>query len=583
MTPILILDNGASTIKAGFANNDEQPRLVPNAVVKSKGGGSKLYIGQDIETCDDFFGIYYRRPFERASSATSRPGILTDWDTEKAVWDNLFSPECLNVDTRATSLLVTEPYFNLPSVQDTYDQLVFEEYEFKSYLRTPAAPLAQYGPLFAQRDMPPPECYILVDSGFSFTHVIPVMKGKVLTPSIKRLVYVQPLQLTIVHVRFFHRIDIGGKLLTNYLKEIVSFRHWDMMEHFYVMNEVKEKCCFVSSSFSSDLESCRLHPRRNPIVQEYVLPDFGARMKGYIRSGPNAAPRTSLKDSSADPSPMDLDGAISQSLKQDGTEPVLYMANERFTVPEVLFHPSDIGLHQSGLPETIAKCIYSLNVPDDIRGLFWANIGLVGGNFCMEGIVPRLKTELRALAPPEAHVGIYEAKDPVTATFESLHSFSPSTSYSAKCVTKEEYLEGGTNMCRRKFTQNWELGFDLGNDAKNRHSDASHPNQASHEAHNTSTPMTDVEDVEVLTLDDGVDNDTEVDPTSTDKGLMGKRRRRSATMSEANTKEGLMVSRRGKSGVKGSGSGGKARVGSQARGRGVNSNSLSKEAAKTVQ
>lgn len=53
------------------------------------------------------------------------------------------------------------------------------------------------------------------------------------------------------------RIDIGGKLLTNHLKEIVSFRHWDVMEHTYVMNEVKEACCYVSTSFASDLETCQ--------------------------------------------------------------------------------------------------------------------------------------------------------------------------------------------------------------------------------------------------------------------------------------------------------------------------------------
>ena len=34
-----------------------------------------------------------------------------------------------------TSLLVTEPYFNLPNVAETYDQMIFEEWEFASYYR----------------------------------------------------------------------------------------------------------------------------------------------------------------------------------------------------------------------------------------------------------------------------------------------------------------------------------------------------------------------------------------------------------------------------------------------------------------
>jgi hypothetical protein len=53
------------------------------------------------------------------------------------------------------------------------------------------------------------------------------------------------------------RIDVGGKLLTNHLKELVSFRQWNMMEETYIVNDVKEKCCYVSTQFSADLETCR--------------------------------------------------------------------------------------------------------------------------------------------------------------------------------------------------------------------------------------------------------------------------------------------------------------------------------------
>ena len=61
------------------------------------------------------------------------------------------------------------------------------------------------------------------------------------------------------------RIDVGGKLLTNHLKETVSYRQWNMMEETYIMNEIKEACCFVSENFGGDLETCRC------VVQEYFL------------------------------------------------------------------------------------------------------------------------------------------------------------------------------------------------------------------------------------------------------------------------------------------------------------------------
>jgi hypothetical protein len=34
------------------------------------------------------------------------------------------------------------------------------------------------------------------------------------------------------------RVNIGGKLLTNYLKEVVSYRQWNMMDEFKLMEQV---------------------------------------------------------------------------------------------------------------------------------------------------------------------------------------------------------------------------------------------------------------------------------------------------------------------------------------------------------
>lgn len=43
------------------------------------------------------------------------------------------------------------------------------------------------------------------------------------------------------------RLDIGGKLLTNLLKETLSFRQWDMMDETWLTNALKEACCFVAA------------------------------------------------------------------------------------------------------------------------------------------------------------------------------------------------------------------------------------------------------------------------------------------------------------------------------------------------
>lgn len=79
---------------------------------------------------------------------------------------------------------------------------------------------------------------LIIDSGFSFTHVIPILTGSIVWKAAKR-------------------IDIGGKLMTNQLKELISFRQWNMMDETYIMNDVKESCCYVSTNFAQDLETCR--------------------------------------------------------------------------------------------------------------------------------------------------------------------------------------------------------------------------------------------------------------------------------------------------------------------------------------
>ncbi|KAL7421477.1 Actin-related protein 6 [Cryptotrichosporon argae] len=407
--PVLILDNGAYTIKAGFAGVDVEPRVVPNSIARSR-VERRVFVADEIDACRDLSGLAYRRPFER--------GMLVSWDAEKAIWDRLFSPAVLDVKPQETSLLVTEPYFNLPNIAETYDQMVFEEWEFASYYRTTPAALVPYGGLFSNEDDLPPECAVVVDVGYSYTHVVPLFQGQVVWD----------------HVR---RIDVGGKLLTNHLKDLISFRQWNMMDQTHVVNDVREACSYVSMDWRGDLDKIKRSPRRNDIVQEYVLPDFadkaGART-GYIRSGPNAAV----------PEDMDAKGK-----RRDEDEQVLFMGNERFAGPELLFHPSDIGINQSGLPETIAAVIGSMD--GALQGMYWAHIGVFGGLGNIEALGERLERDLRALCPAHYEVGIFEAYDPATIPYHAAQAFTSSPHYFEYAVTRAEYLEAGSSACRRRF------------------------------------------------------------------------------------------------------------------------------------
>ena len=67
---VIVLDNGAATIKVGIANkvteqsSSQGLRVIPNAVVRSK-GDKTTYFGHELAGCKDYSSLHYRLPFEK--------------------------------------------------------------------------------------------------------------------------------------------------------------------------------------------------------------------------------------------------------------------------------------------------------------------------------------------------------------------------------------------------------------------------------------------------------------------------------------------------------------------------------------
>lgn len=180
------------------------------------------------------------------------------------------------------------------------------------------------------------------------------------------------------------RLDIGGKFLTNYLKELVSIRQYNMLDETHLMNEVKEAICYVSQDFKRDLERTWKRTSTNrrqaldgekEIVVDYVLPDYNAHKQGFMRPH---------------------DPSLSAKLRKMGSmagagnvaEDAMKLASERFTVPELLFSPGDVGMKQEGLPGTVLQSLSGL--PPGLWPAMLANILVVGGNSMIEGFMARL-------------------------------------------------------------------------------------------------------------------------------------------------------------------------------------------------
>ncbi|KAI9503155.1 actin-like protein ARP6 [Coemansia spiralis] len=371
----LILDNGSCTIKGGYADY-EQPLVVPNMVTRTK-RTRRVYVGDLAYSTSDLSGLYYRSPFER--------GYLVRWDAELVIWDRVLSNDVLGCEPQQTNLILSEPVFNFQAIQRQMDEIVFEEYGFASLIRAPAPRLA------AQHH----SCCVIVDVGHAFTYVVPYRDQQQIPWAIRR-------------------VDVGGLMLTSYLKETVSFRYWDMMDETYIMSQVKERTCFVSQDFYSDLERAK---RTDSMKLEYVLPDFTASKTGYVRG-----------------TQADAEGMQ-----------VLPLNNERFAVPEALFHPEDVGVDQGGIHRAIVQAVNAC--PEEARGVLLASIVLIGGSAKLPGLRERLQAEVQAMSSSRVCVSVPD--DPEAWAWQGGRLLAQG--HGERRISRQQYLEMGASRVAAHF------------------------------------------------------------------------------------------------------------------------------------
>lgn len=270
----------------------------------------------------------------------------------------------------------------------------------------------------------PAEAVLLIDSGYSNTVVMPLLNGKPLHSAVRRL-------------------DVGGKLMTNYLTRLLSLRYYDMRNDTYIVNEIKEQASYVSLDFNGDLEKTWKGTRgekREPyvtgagIAKDYILPDFHSKVKGVVRD--------------YDPA-MHTKARKMAARAADNDEDILTLRNERFSVPELLFQPSDIGLRQPGLADVIMQSLSEL--PVGLWPALLANIVVVGGNALFPGFIQRLEKELVKRVPDACIVRVAHPVDPITSTWHGGAKLANHADIHKLSATKQEYEEYGGAWVARKF------------------------------------------------------------------------------------------------------------------------------------
>ncbi|CAN1120600.1 Actin-related protein 6 [Linum perenne] len=426
MSNVVVLDNGGGLIKAGHAGDSDPTTVIPNCLYRPLSSKKFIHpspLTPSSATTEDLTSAAVRRPIDR--------GYLINPDLQRDIWSHLFSS--LRISPPKSALLLTEPLFTLPSIQRSTDELVFEEFGFGSlHVADPAKLVHLYE---ASRSpyglVSKAQCSLVVDCGFSFTHAVPVYQNASLGYAAKR-------------------IDLGGKALTNYLKELVSYRSVNVMDQSFIIDDVKEKLCFVSLDVSRDLQIARRRGKDNLFRCTYVLPDGITHTKGFVKVPEEANRYLSLSDGASALSKNEADDNLAERKKTDLTKNEFDLTNERFLVPEMLFHPVDLGLNQAGLAECIVRAVSSCSPL--LHPVLYESIILTGGSTLFPRFAERLELELRPLVPEDYQVKIIAQEDPVLGVWRGGSLLASSPEFEGMCVTKEEYEELGSARCRLKFS-----------------------------------------------------------------------------------------------------------------------------------
>jgi len=455
---IVVMDNGGDTIKIGFAGQTSPTALVPNCACRPHGTKATI-LGVDTLKIPDINGLVVRRPIDR--------GYLTNSQLQKDIWAHCIH-EVLKVtpeEVKKCWLIVTEPPANFSTSRQEMDRIVLEEFGFEGVVYVSAALCAMKAHLWQTKDEDlenddenddtmeiddidkeyvdfndaPPRVRAskkqrikwareamtgcVLDVGFSFAHASPILDGRVADHYVKRL-------------------NLGGRALTNYLKELVSYRQWNVMDEFALIEDVKLKSvyCQENGDIYEALKEAKKKIRENKIAVKYVLPDGVNTLRGFLADSVLA--NDANDDASSSESDINDDddlqtrrrklkklkekaakGAGSMELAPDAQS--LVLVNERFMVPEILFHPSDIGLNQCGITELIAQSVHHEEANDSLRdqaveALMWLNVIVTGGCTKIPGLVERLAREIRQFAPVSYPVSVRALDDPISDVFLGL-------------------------------------------------------------------------------------------------------------------------------------------------------------------
>jgi actin-related protein 6 len=386
----LVIDNGGYWLRAALVDDRGELLAPPHATLNCIGTSpvyGKGLVGSALTKLQDYHSLMLRRPVDR--------GYVVDVGLQAHIWRCMF--EDMKITDECTiDLLLTIPFGAPDAVLENIKELVFDHFGFQSLtlvsapflvlvaraaaaeeagVSPAAAPAASRKrgraedaqPAAAASSSVPKGTGLVVDCGFSGTTVVPYIDFRPLPESILRT-------------------DVGGKLLTNRLKEVISFLHLNMLEDQWLVNHLKETLCYVAADFRAELRKLQSDRRRG--AQRYALPTI-----------PPLMPMGSTWEK--------LPGDVNVVKDRDRLQ-VISLRQELCAVPETVFSPIDGNVPQLPLHVLIAASLRRegtmLQQCTFLHPPMVRNIIVFGGTSKLAGFTSRLEADVRAISHSEVQV-----------------------------------------------------------------------------------------------------------------------------------------------------------------------------------
>uniref|UniRef100_A0AC35UG32 Actin n=1 Tax=Rhabditophanes sp. KR3021 TaxID=114890 RepID=A0AC35UG32_9BILA len=246
----VVIDNGSGSIKAGIAGEATPKCHFSNIVGRPKyhrvmAGALEgdTFIGKKAQQHRGLLKIDY--PMEH--------GVVKNWSDMELVWNHLYSPENLSLNSEEHPVLLSDAPLNPIKNREKMAEIFFETFNVPALHIQIQAVLSLYSTGRTTG--------VVLDSGDGVTHIVPIYNGFAVTPSI-------------------HRQDLAGRDVSRYLKRLL-FREGVTLgrsSEFEIVREIKERECFVSMNPTKEDQG-----NDQSKTHDYRLPDNSTISLGASR------------------------------------------------------------------------------------------------------------------------------------------------------------------------------------------------------------------------------------------------------------------------------------------------------------